>query len=301
MSWRDVLKIHPACVLFPPLPPDELKALGEDIKKNRLQERAKLLRQGDKFVLLDGRSRLDAIEVAGLSIKVFEGNTPNNKFFEVVEVDNPIAFVISANVRRRHLTGEQKRDLIAMLLKRQPEKSDRQVAATVGVHHSTVGSVRTGLEGRGEISHVETKTDTKGRRQPAHKSSVGSPRKRRHSRKPGAPLSDAEPPVVERKFTTSETLTDITWAIAALVRSIADTTPAEVVAESDPAALVRLAGDAGLASAWLAALEVLAASAARRCDAGQGAPPIASGEAVGTQATPAASVAPEASHRGGAL
>jgi hypothetical protein len=29
MGWRDVLKVHPACELFPPLPPDELKALPD--------------------------------------------------------------------------------------------------------------------------------------------------------------------------------------------------------------------------------------------------------------------------------
>ena len=34
--WRDVLSIHPACELFPPMSPDELRALGEDIKTNGL-------------------------------------------------------------------------------------------------------------------------------------------------------------------------------------------------------------------------------------------------------------------------
>jgi hypothetical protein len=35
-SWRDVLKIHPACELFPLMSQAELKELGEDIKKNGL-------------------------------------------------------------------------------------------------------------------------------------------------------------------------------------------------------------------------------------------------------------------------
>jgi hypothetical protein len=262
MSWRDVLKTHHACELFPTLPLDELRELGEDIKKNRLQERAKVMRQGDDFVLVDGRSRLDAIEAVGLSIKVFDESTPNKKFFEVVEdVGDPYDYVWSLNFHRRHLTGEQKRDLIAMLLKRQPEKSDRQVAATAGVHHSTVGSVRASLEGRGEISHVETRTDTKGREQPARPKPTTPP-----SDAERAAAADDEAPVqpAPRKFTTSEILTDITWAIAALVRSIADTTPAEVVAELDPTAVIRLARDAELASAWLGALQVLAASAAKK-------------------------------------
>jgi hypothetical protein len=41
---------------------------------------------------------------------------------------DPYAFVISANIRRRHLTAEQKRDLIAKVLKAQPRKSNRQIA-----------------------------------------------------------------------------------------------------------------------------------------------------------------------------
>ena len=35
-SWRDQINVHPAADLFPMMTPDELKALGEDIKKNGL-------------------------------------------------------------------------------------------------------------------------------------------------------------------------------------------------------------------------------------------------------------------------
>jgi hypothetical protein len=34
-SWRDVLKIHPACELFPLMSQAELKELGEDININK--------------------------------------------------------------------------------------------------------------------------------------------------------------------------------------------------------------------------------------------------------------------------
>jgi hypothetical protein len=53
------------------------------------------------------------------------------------------------------------------LIKAQPEKSDRQIADTVKVDHKTVGAVRAEQEARGEIPHVETRTDSMGRQQPA--------------------------------------------------------------------------------------------------------------------------------------
>jgi hypothetical protein len=169
-SWRDVLKVHPACELFPQLSTDELKELGEDIRKHRLQQRAKVIRDGDGFAVLDGRSRLDAIEAAGLTIKVFESSTsstPNNKFFEVVEVDDPYAYVMSANVKRRHLSGEDKRTLIAKLLVLNPNQSNLAISKMIGVDDKTVASVRRELEGRSEIPNVPTRPDTKGRNQPA--------------------------------------------------------------------------------------------------------------------------------------
>ncbi len=54
-------------------------------------------------------------------------------------------------------------------MKASPEKSNRQIAEAVRVDHKTVASVRAKKEARGEIPHVETHTDTKGRKQQAHK------------------------------------------------------------------------------------------------------------------------------------
>jgi hypothetical protein len=64
------------------MPPEELLALGNDIKKNRLQQRVKLIRDGNGYAVLDGRSRLDAVEAVGLNITIFDGRgIPNNRFF----------------------------------------------------------------------------------------------------------------------------------------------------------------------------------------------------------------------------
>jgi hypothetical protein len=75
----------------------------------------------------------------------------------------------------RHLTAEQKRDLIAKLIKATPEKSNRQIAETVKVSPTTVGTVRAELEATGDVSKLDTRTDSQGREQPARK-----PRPERH-------------------------------------------------------------------------------------------------------------------------
>jgi hypothetical protein len=92
---------------------------------------------------------------------------------------DPTKYVISVNLHRRHLTAEQKRDLIGKLLKAAPEKSDRQIGKMAQVSKNTAKSVRDELEARGEIDHVETRTDTKGRKQAARKLSV-----KKHRRTP---------------------------------------------------------------------------------------------------------------------
>lgn len=170
-SWRDILPIHPAAELFPLMSEDELRALGEDIRKHGLHEGIVIF----DGKLLDGRNRLDAMELVG--IKLVVGNKVSIPLTRDIDDDllnddgelDPYAYVISANIHRRHLTAEQKRELIETLLKATPDKSDRQIAATVKVDHKTVASVRAETEARGEIPHVETRTDSRGREQQAHK------------------------------------------------------------------------------------------------------------------------------------
>ena len=79
------------------------------------------------------------------------------------------AYVISANILRRHLTTAQKGDLIEALLKEAPERSDRAIAKLAQVSDKTIAARREKLEGRSEIPHVKNRTDTKGRQQPSEK------------------------------------------------------------------------------------------------------------------------------------
>jgi hypothetical protein len=186
-SWRDVLPVHPAAEVLPPMSRDEQIALGEDIKANGLTSRIAIISTTDGCRLLDGRNRLDAMERAGIK---FELSLRKNGKWKL-EIDDvpidfarticaePYAFVISSNIHRRHLTGEQKRDVIAKLMKATPAKSNRQIAAIVKADDKTVGSVRRKLEATAEIPQL-TKTvgkDGKARKPPTHKPSTTTRRK----------------------------------------------------------------------------------------------------------------------------
>jgi hypothetical protein len=150
------LTFHPLAELFPLMEGGEFDALVADIKANGLCEPITLL----DGKILDGRNRYRACLAAGVEPDIIKGDGA---------IDDPAAYIISANIRRRHLSAEQRRDLITKLIKAQPEKSNRQIAKTAKVDDKTVGSVRRELEGRAEIPHVDKRADTKGRKQPAHK------------------------------------------------------------------------------------------------------------------------------------
>jgi hypothetical protein len=167
-SWRDILPIHPAADRFEMMSEQELRDLGEDIKKHGLHEGVALF----DGMLLDGRNRLDAMEMIG--IKVLAGNKLDVRHRKVEGVD-PIVYVISKNIRRRHLTPEKKRDLIETLVKACPEKSDRQIADEAKSNRNTVGRIRNKLESSGDVSRSDTRTDRKGRKQAAHKAPTKYP------------------------------------------------------------------------------------------------------------------------------
>jgi ribosomal protein S14 len=173
--------------------PDELKALGENIVKNGLQAPITVMAyrvDGEwLYQLLDGRNRLDAIELVGFNtiaakrsrgraerrklgrdcgLDLFLGLPDENVAINYIfPPDDPYAFIASANIHRRHLTAEQRQDLLIKLIARAPEKSDRQIGEEIGVDHKTIARARTKGEDVGRIPHVSTRTDTKGRQQPA--------------------------------------------------------------------------------------------------------------------------------------
>jgi hypothetical protein len=167
-TWPDTVTVHPAADLFPMMSGTQLDELAADIAAHGLQE--PIVWFGGQ--LLDGRGRIAAIERIPdqqlrkqLQVRVAE---PQNGRILTGSVD-PYAYVVSANVHRRHLTAEQKRKLIADLIKANPGRSDRQIAAEVGSNRTTAGAVRRELEEAGDVSMIDTRIDSKGRHQPANK------------------------------------------------------------------------------------------------------------------------------------
>jgi transposase-like protein len=55
----------------------------------------------------------------------------------------------SANIRHRHLTAEQKRTIIATLLRENPYRSVRAIAREVGVSKNTLAAERAEQDRRG--------------------------------------------------------------------------------------------------------------------------------------------------------
>ena len=190
-SWRDQLPIHPAAELFPRMSEAELRALGEDIRRTGITSPIVLWRDAAQVFLLDGVSRLDAIEMMAGGITLVPPSRGRKWSIEASDrrfclgsamietsafatpftsgIPDPFAYVISANIHRRHLSAEQRRDLIAKLIKATPEKSDRQIAATVRASPTTVGTVRAEMESKGDVSTLDTRTDSRGRQQSAHR------------------------------------------------------------------------------------------------------------------------------------
>ena len=148
--------------VMPSLNADEYRELKEDIVRRGVMVPIEFDEHGN---ILDGHHRLQICNELGIKDypKVIRaGMTEEEKRVHARKL----------NMARRHLTQEQRRELIRQQLKETPEKSDRQIASGLGVSDKTVGSQRKELERRAEIPHVKAMVDTLGREQPRQRKPV---------------------------------------------------------------------------------------------------------------------------------
>jgi N6-adenosine-specific RNA methylase IME4 len=86
--------VHPAAEIFPLLAGPELRALADDIRVNGLRQKL-ILYRGQ---LLDGRNRLAACKIAKV----------DPLYVGAADDIDPLAYVVSVNLRRRHLDESQR-------------------------------------------------------------------------------------------------------------------------------------------------------------------------------------------------
>ena len=112
------LKFHPLANLFPLLGEDELVTLSRDIADNGLQFPIAL----HEGMILDGRNRYTACVMANV--------TPQ---FVEFEGDDPVRFVVTTNLHRRHL-NESQRAMVAAKLANMQHGGNRKVQSA-NLHH----------------------------------------------------------------------------------------------------------------------------------------------------------------------
>jgi hypothetical protein len=211
-------KFHPLADIFPLMEGAEFDAFVEDIRRNGLREKIDLY----DGMIAEGRNRYRALQrlgidperepkkyfrkaiyVAGGPQRHDDGKIPTREQLKRHDDDRVRAYIISKNIHRRHLTAEQRRELIGKLIAAAPQKSDRQIAETVKASPSTVGKVRREKEAKGEVSKLDTRTDRKGVQQPARKERKAKPKPQ-----------PAPEPVTPPHVTTYDSPLSAAWARA---------------------------------------------------------------------------------------
>lgn len=115
LSLSDGFKVHPVAELFPMMSEEELDELAADIKANG-QHQYIVLKDN---VIIDGRNRLEACKRAGVEPK-----------FEKLQYNfDPVLFILSQNINRRHLSKGQRAILTAKCMKEVPSKSSQREQA----------------------------------------------------------------------------------------------------------------------------------------------------------------------------
>jgi len=119
---------------FFPMSDEDYEALHLSISEVGVKEPVVI----GEHMLIDGRNRCRIAAAVGI------GEVPARWVFGLSEAEERELMLV-LNVPRRHLTQAQKQDLVRFELHRNPERSDRMVAALCGSTHPTVAAIRAKL------------------------------------------------------------------------------------------------------------------------------------------------------------
>lgn len=121
------MKVHPVADLFPMLSDDELSELAEDIKANGQVHPIVTATIDGEETLIDGRNRLAACELAGIEPR-----------FTSLNGHDPVSFILSTNVQRRHLTKSQTAMAVARAQLFLGNKGQQEVADATDVSQTSL-------------------------------------------------------------------------------------------------------------------------------------------------------------------
>ncbi len=120
--------------VMPPLTTDELVALEADIVARGIVVPVVVDQHGR---ILDGHHRQQIAARHGLECPV--------EVHHVDDDEDARQTALALNLSRRHLTREQRRELIGRECAARPQDSDREIARRLGCSPTTVGTVRRSL------------------------------------------------------------------------------------------------------------------------------------------------------------
>lgn len=125
------IEAHPDAAIFPMMSADELADLAADIKENGQRFPIIIGPYEGREVIVDGRNRYEACEIAGVDPK-----------FEKLNGHEPKSFILSMNVQRRHMTPSQLAVATAMIY---PETAKEFHMKHEGVRRAELSKARTVL------------------------------------------------------------------------------------------------------------------------------------------------------------
>ena len=145
--------------MIPELTEIEFEALKASIRETgRILVPVVVTSDGD---IIDGKGRVRAakeLKITDYPCEIFDGLDP-----EEVRMRR-----LSLNCVRRHLSGEQKREIVKATLRATPDLSNNYLGELTGVDGKTVAQVREGLEATSEIPKLTAFRGKDGKTRPRH-------------------------------------------------------------------------------------------------------------------------------------
>lgn len=141
---------------LPRLSDDEYTALEKSIREHGVQVPIVV---DESRAVIDGHHRKEIAERIGIECP--------RRFAMDLTDEQKRTLALSLNLDRRHLSREQKRELVEKSLQADPHLSDRQHAERTGVSPTTVGGRRAAMEASGGLSSLDSRTSADGRERPA--------------------------------------------------------------------------------------------------------------------------------------